>query len=104
MNKGRRGYTVLFFILCSFVVVMVSWTICTAHSQRNHFNHTLHIDVIDDSESCGICHLDDSGTFAGLPVLKNCMNCHNDSDKQVWEQVEDIITRTTYEKARRKIW
>ena len=103
MEKGRRAKAVLFFILCSVVVVMVGWTVCTAQSQRKPFDHTLHIETIDDPESCTICHFDDSGTFAGLPVLQNCTDCHDASDEQVWEQVEDIIMKATYKKARRKI-
>jgi len=103
MEKGRRGFAVLLFVLCSVVVVMVNWAICFADYERRYFNHTLHIEAIDDSESCGICHLGENRTFAGLPILQNCMNCHDDSDKLVWEQVENIMTRVTYEKYQRKI-
>ena len=103
MEKRRRGYTVLFLILGSVVVVTAGWAICSAHCNRKHFNHTLHIEVIGESESCGTCHLGENRTFTGLPIMNNCMECHDDSDEQVWEQVENIIQRITYEKNHRKI-
>lgn len=103
MEMGRRGYTVLYCISCSVVAVMVSWSLCAAHYRENHFNHTLHIEAIEESDSCGICHLGENRTFAGLPILDNCMDCHDDSDKQVWEQVEDIMKRVVFEKKNRKI-
>jgi len=93
----------LFYILGSVVVVMVSWAICTAHCQSEHFNHTLHIEIIDDPESCEICHLDENRTFAGLPIIENCTGCHDDSEKQVWEQVENIMKRVAFEKKRQRI-
>ena len=98
MEIKRGGYPVLFFILGSVVVVMVSWGICTAHCQRKHFNHTFHIEVIDESDSCKFCHLSENRTFTGLPIVENCMDCHDDSDKQVWGQVENIMQRVTFAK------
>lgn len=102
MEKRRRG-AALFFILCSTTLVMVSWTISAADNHEKYFNHLLHIEAAGESESCGVCHLGEHRTFTGIPVLECCQNCHDASDTEVWEQVENIMKRVNFEKGRRKI-
>jgi len=101
--KGRKGFTVMFLILGSVALVIAGWAICSAHCNRKHFDHMLHIEAIAEPGSCAICHLDGNKTFAGLPILQNCMECHDNSDTQVWEQIETIMNRVTYEKRHPKI-
>jgi len=103
ISKGRKGFVAALFILGSMAMVMVGWAICSAHCDRKHFDHALHIEVIDDPGSCVMCHLDEHESFAGLPILETCKGCHDDSDTQVWEQVETIMQRVNFEKHHRKI-
>lgn len=46
-------------------------------SQPIDFNHAVHLDAVYDG--CASCHyFRDDGTFAGMPDLSACVDCHQD--------------------------
>jgi len=61
----------------------------SSHQQPINFSHSLHLDPerVDgiegdtDLEKCLFCHtFRDDGTFAGIPRLGKCMECHDDPE------------------------
>jgi hypothetical protein len=62
--------------------------------QPMNFNHALHLDsdIVDGiegdtkTEKCLYCHtFRDDGTFAGIPKLESCTDCHDDPDSPLGE-------------------
>jgi hypothetical protein len=67
----------------------------SAQTQPVNFSHTVHTDpdiIGEDTEpeACFYCHaFRDDGTFAGLPKLESCMECHDDPESPMGENPEE---------------
>jgi len=66
----------------------------SSQPQPTNFNHALHLDpdVVDgiegdtDTERCQYCHeFRSDGTFAGIPRLYKCTECHDDPESPIGE-------------------
>jgi hypothetical protein len=73
--------------------------------QPVNFNHALHLDpdIVDgiegdtEAETCLYCHsFRDDGTFAGIPSLDKCMECHEDPESPLGESPEEKKFLTEY--------
>lgn len=83
--------------------LIVGWVIFpmvlySEHPQPINFNHALHMDpdkvsgIEGDTETerCLYCHeIRDDGTFAGIPRLSKCTECHEDPDSPLGETPEE---------------
>jgi len=80
---ASSGWMVLlFFIIGLAGSLLVGW-IAFPHllyekkEQPVRFSHVIHMDQVDDG--CNSCHyFRDDGTFAGVPDLASCEDCHSD--------------------------
>lgn len=66
--------------------------------QPINFSHAIHTDPDiaegiegnTDLEKCLYCHsFQEDGTFAGIPKLENCMECHDDPESALGESAEE---------------
>jgi menaquinone reductase, multiheme cytochrome c subunit len=66
----------------------------SSEPQPFHFNHALHLDAerVDgiegdsEAEKCEFCHgFRKDGTFAGIPKLEKCMECHDNPESPLGE-------------------
>jgi hypothetical protein len=97
------------FVLGFIGALIVGWVIypMALYSQQGqpmNFNHALHLDPekVDgiegdtELEKCLYCHkFRDDGTFAGIPKLENCTECHDDPESPLGEtpQEQDFLNR-----------
>ncbi len=79
-DKGL-GLGVIFFIV-AFVICFLSSTLLfpkllySKKEQPFNFDHALHVGEAGD---CDSCHgFRDDGTFAGIPKLDKCLECHSE--------------------------
>lgn len=82
-SPGRGGWMALFFFILglsgSLLVGWVAfpWLLYEKQNQPIQFNHALHMEQVTDG--CESCHyFRDDGTFAGVPTLETCKQCHYD--------------------------
>ena len=79
-EKGSSGPIFLFFLVGVFASLIVGWVIFPKllYSQKKQpidFNHQLHMDRPDDGcQSCRFYR--DDGSYAGVPTLAQCTDCH----------------------------
>ena len=103
----------IFFLAGLIPALIVGWLIYpmvlySKQPQPINFNHVLHLDPdvsgIDgetDTEKCLYCHeFRDEGTFAGIPRLFKCLECHEDPEFPLGETPEekDFLKRYVAEK------
>ena len=81
-----------FFIVGLVAALIVGWVVFPAvlyskQAQPINFNHKLHlspdlgIEGDTKEEQCAYCHqFRDDGTFAGIPKLAKCTECHDDPE------------------------
>jgi len=93
----------IFFLMGFIGSLIVGWVIFpmvlySKQAQPMNFDHALHMDPervfgIDgdtETERCLFCHaFRDDGTFAGIPKLENCTQCHDDPDMPLGESEEE---------------
>lgn len=79
---SSTGVIVVFFII-GFVFSLVSgWVVFpkmlySEKQQPFDFNHVSHVDMVDNG--CESCHFfRDDGTYAGVPTLEQCIDCHEE--------------------------
>lgn len=92
------------FFLSSFIPsLIVGWfvfpmVLYSEQPQPINFSHVIHMDPekVDsiegetELEKCQYCHaFYDDGTFAGIPRLEMCMECHDDPDSPLGESPEE---------------
>ena len=79
----------IFFLAGAIGSLILGWIIYpvvlySSQPQPFNFNHSIHMDAVDgdtEKEKCFYCHeFRDDGTFAGIPRLERCMDCHDDPD------------------------
>ena len=79
---GAGGPILLFFILGLAASMVLGWVIFPQllYSQKQQpfdFSHALHMEEVE--EGCESCHyFREDGTFAGVPKLESCLECHED--------------------------
>ncbi|MEA2039219.1 MAG: menaquinone reductase multiheme cytochrome c subunit QrcA [Thermodesulfobacteriota bacterium] len=93
------------FLLSGFVLALiVGWVIFpmvlySKQSQPMNFNHLLHLDpekvygIEGDTraEQCLYCHaFYEDGTFAGIPKVEKCIECHDDPENPLGELPEEM--------------
>ena len=92
-----------FFVLGLIGALIVGWIVFPAvlyskHVQPINFNHALHLDSekVDGvegetkAEKCLFCHtFRDDGTFAGIPRLEKCAECHDDPESPLGETPQE---------------
>ena len=103
--------TGLFYFLASLIpTLFIGWFIFpmllySGHPQPINFSHAIHMDPekVDgiegdtELEKCLYCHaFRDDGTFAGIPKLEQCMECHEDPEMALGESLEEKKFLTEY--------
>jgi hypothetical protein len=78
-KKTSSGFVVSFFLVGFVLSVISGWVFFPRmlYSQKEQpfdFSHVIHMDAVGDCESCHFFRED--GTFAGLPKLAQCIDCH----------------------------
>jgi len=100
-----------FYFMAGFIpALFVGWilfpmALYSELPQPFNFSHAVHmdperVDGIDgdtDLEKCFFCHgFREDGTFAGIPKLENCIQCHEDPDSPMTESPDEKIFLTEY--------
>jgi len=88
-----------FFGVGFLVFLIIGWIIYpqilfSTKTQPIKFNHKVHIE--GEGMSCTDCHsFRDDGTYAGFPLIDNCMECHEDAlgeSKAEAELIENYLS------------
>lgn len=81
-KKGSGGVIILFFVIGLAASLVVGWILFpkVLYSQKEQpidFNHSLHAGFVD--KGCESCHFfREDGTYAGVPKLAQCRDCHEE--------------------------
>jgi hypothetical protein len=98
-TEGPAGPVILFFIIGFALSLVVGWGIFPKllYSQKHQpieFNHVLHQEEVSDG--CESCHyFREDGSFAGIPSLESCMECHEEAlgESEAEEKfIEEYVT------------
>ena len=115
-GKSSKGGWV--FFLAGFILVLIlGWIVYplilySKQPQPMNFNHALHLDpekvegIEGDSETerCLFCHeFREDGTFAGIPMLSKCTECHDDPESPLGKTEEEKEFLTNYVAAEKEI-
>ncbi len=78
---GATGFVIIFFILGFVASMILGWIVFPKllYSQKEQpfdFNHASHVDMVGGCDSCHFFR--DDGTYAGVPTLMQCIDCHED--------------------------
>ncbi len=89
------GWAVFMFFMIGFVGSLLSgWILFpellySKKEQPIDFNHAIHLDLVYDG--CNSCHyFRDDGTFAGVPGMDSCVDCHMDVMTGAPEEVKFV--------------
>ena len=108
-EKATKGGWI--FLLLGFIgALIVGWVIFpmvlySKQPQPINFSHALHLnpDKVDgiegdtEAERCEFCHeFRDDGTFAGIPKLSKCTECHDDPESPMGDSPEEVKFLKTY--------
>ena len=94
------GFAILFFIIGLVASLMVGCVVFAKllYSQKDQpfdFNHELHNGLVDDG--CQSCHFfREDGSFAGVPKLAQCRDCHEDVQGETKDEavfVNDYVAK-----------
>ena len=108
-EKSSKGGWV-FFLAGLILVLILGWIVYplilySKQPQPMNFNHALHLDpekvegIEGDSETerCLFCHeFREDGTFAGIPRVSKCTECHDDPESPLGETEEEKEFLTNY--------
>ena len=100
----------VFFLAGLIGALIVGWVIFpvvlySKQPQPMNFNHALHLDSeqVDgiegetEAEKCLYCHaFREDGTFAGIPPLEKCTECHDDPESPLGETPAEKEFMTKY--------
>jgi hypothetical protein len=98
-TAGPAGPIILFFIIGFAASLVVGWGIFpkllySSKHQPVEFNHVLHNEEVSDG--CESCHyFREDGSFAGIPTLEGCMECHEEAlgESETEEKfIEEYVT------------
>jgi hypothetical protein len=115
-NKTLNGGWI-FFLAGLIPALILGWVIYpmvlySKQSQPINFNHALHlnpekVDGIEgdtETEKCLYCHeFREDGTFAGIPRLQKCAECHDDPETPLGETREEMEFLTKYVASEKEI-
>jgi len=101
-NPIRSG--LIYFLAGLVPALFVGWVIFpivlySSQVQPLNFSHVIHLDPekVDgiegetELEKCLYCHsFRDDGTFAGIPRLETCTECHDDPESPLGESSEEV--------------
>ena len=101
-NPIRSG--LIYFLAGLVPALFVGWVIFpillySSQDQPLNFSHVIHLDPekVDgiegetELEKCLYCHsFRDDGTFAGIPRLETCTECHDDPESPLGESSEEV--------------
>lgn len=78
-SKNAAAPVILFFIIGFAASIVLGWGIFpkllySKKHQPVEFNHELHNAEVGDCQSCH--YFRDDGSFAGIPSIYSCMECH----------------------------
>ena len=81
-TESAVGPTILFFFLGLIAALAVGWGVFPQllYSQKTQpfdFNHKFHVAQTGDCATCHSFRAD--GTFAGVPTIDRCLDCHDPS-------------------------
>ena len=107
----------IFFLAGLIPSLIVGWIIYpmvlySKQPQPMNFNHALHLnpEIVDgiegdtETERCLSCHaFREDGTFAGIPKLDKCLECHDDPESPLGETPEEQEFLTKYVAEEREI-
>ena len=92
----------VYFLAGLIPSLIIGWIIFpmalySGQTQPVKFSHAVHgnpdigIDADKEADVCLYCHsLRDDGTFAGIPKLETCMECHDDPENPLGEDPEEV--------------
>ena len=96
-SDSGLGLGVLFFLIAFVVVFLSGWLLFpkllySKKEQPFNFNHASHT---EEAESCETCHfLREDGSFAGIPNLASCMECHG--EEPMGDSEDELIFTEEY--------
>ena len=102
-KKGKSESTAvvaMFFFIGFCLSIVVGWWLFPKllYSQKKQpvdFNHAIHNQLVD--QGCESCHFfREDGTFAGVPELAQCIECHEEAngvDPQEIKFVEEYVVK-----------
>lgn len=110
LNINVAIQDVTFFLIGLIAALVVGWIVFpevlySKQAQPINFNHALHLDSdkVDGiegdkkEEKCAHCHeFREDGTFAGIPKLAKCTECHDDPDSPLGETPQEKAFMTRY--------
>ncbi|MBC2715963.1 MAG: cytochrome C [Desulfobacteraceae bacterium] len=89
------GWAVFLFFMIGFVGSILSgWILFpellySKKDQPIDFNHAVHLDMVSDE--CNSCHyFRDDGSFAGMPDLSSCVDCHEEAQTDDPEEIKFV--------------
>ncbi|MBW1729735.1 MAG: cytochrome c3 family protein [Deltaproteobacteria bacterium] len=109
-SKSSTLGGILFFLAGFVGALIVGWIIFpmvlySKQPQPLNFSHAIHmnpervegIEGDTETEKCLFCHeFREDGTFAGIPKLEKCTECHDDPDSPLGETDEEKAFLKTY--------
>ncbi len=93
-KNGAGGPIILFFVIGLFLSLIMGWIIFpkllySKKKQPIDFNHVVHNDAVD--EGCESCHFfRDDGSFAGVPRLEQCVDCHEEAQGETADEIKFV--------------
>jgi len=114
-NPIRSG--LIYFLAGLVPALFVGWVIFpivlySSQVQPLNFSHVIHLDPekVDgiegetELEKCLYCHsFRDDGTFAGIPRLEMCTECHDDPESPLGESSEEVKFLNGYVESEKEI-
>lgn len=114
-NPIRSG--LIYFLAGLVPALFVGWVIFpivlySSQDQPLNFSHVIHLDPekVDglegetEIEKCLYCHsFRDDGTFAGIPRLETCTECHDDPESPLGESSEEVKFLNGYVESEKEI-
>ncbi len=105
-ETGSSAIIILFFLVGFIASLVVGWVVFPQllYSQKKQpfeFNHVVHNEAVDDG--CESCHFfREDGTFAGVPKLAQCVDCHEEAQGE--DPNEEIFIKEYVEKEKEVPW
>lgn len=100
-NENKPGgIAIVFFIIGLAVSLIIGWIVFPKllYSQKKQpidFSHAAHNELVDDG--CESCHFfRDDGTYAGVPKLEQCVDCHEEVQGETEHEqifVEEYVSK-----------
>jgi len=105
-NNKASGFIILFFVIGFAATLIFGWVIFpkllySKKKQPIDFNHSLHMDLVDDG--CESCHFfREDGSYSGIPKLEQCVDCHEEVQGESPDEIKFV--KKYVEKGREVPW